>query len=460
MTGTFPVRYLLACAIMAALAAPATAQQRVSLDDARVLAADLITQNQPAAARDIALGLLQANPRDVEALILVSRAERLLGNTARAVDAGQAAWAYAQTGAEKFVAASVVAQAHSSAAQYSRAQFWLRRAAQYAPNAQMAALAERDYGVLRRANPLSVNLSFGANPTDNVNGGNSNDTITFAYLPGIFATIPWEVPADDLPLSGVEVTGQVQLRYRIAETATSRTTAELALYGQTYIMSDAAQAAAPEVTGASLSYAQALIGLTHNWTPDGSRNPYSLDLAYTQAVYGDDPYTRDVSVSFGRQFRQDTGDTWALSTALNRTTYLADGSSTDGMQVRGTWGHTRANDDGVTLGLRLARVLSDRADQGYGAIGVQVGYDFGTVAPGLDLSVSASAEARTYDLSAYDPAGRSDLRTSAQISLGLQEVEFYGFQPVLTLQANQTASSVPYFETDTLKLGFSIRSSF
>jgi tetratricopeptide (TPR) repeat protein len=457
------MRCLPACLLMLslALAAPAVqAQQRLSLTDARALAVDLIADGQPAAALVIASGLLEANPRDVEALVLVSRAERALGNTDTALDAGRAAWHYASTQGERFVIASVMAQAHASAGQFSRAQLWLRRAAQAAPNDQMAALAARDYGIVRQANPWAVNLSLGIVPSNNINNGNSNATLTFAYLPGALATIAWEVPADDRPLSGVAVTAEAELTYRLAQTARSRTEIGLSLFGQGYVLSSSARATAPDVTPRSLGFQQATVSLGHSWMPEGASGPYSVELGYTHAIYGGAPYTRDLSLAVARQWNLSDTQVLAATAVLDRTTYLSDNSHSNGVSLRASWQQTLANDDRLSLAFSIGGVNSGRADRGHDAIGLQASYDFGQVSEALTLSVAASVEHRVFDRSSYDPAGREDLRSSLQVNMGLPTMAFYGFEPVATLSANRTRSSVPFFETEAMRLGLQLRSRF
>lgn len=440
--------------------AQAYADQRVSLQEGRVLATELIANNQPAAAREIALGLLQANPRDIDALILLSRAERALGNTKTALDAGKAAWALADTQAKRFVVASVIAQAHSSAANFTRAQFWLRRAEQAAPNDQLSALAARDYGVLRRANPWSFNLTLGAMPTNNVNNGNSNSTLTFAYLPGSLANIAWPVPADSRPLSGLALTGQAQLSYRIAKTQRTQTAVNLAVFAQGYVLSDSAKSSAPDVVAQSLGYQQATVGLSHTWAPEGSSGLYSADLSFTAAFYGGDPYTTDVALTFGRQWQHGEAQVFSASIAGNQTTYRSNGSQTNGLALRGAWQRTLANADVIGLSLNASEVHSPLADRGYAALGAQVSYDFGEVFQGVEVLVSGSLEQRVYDASRYDPAGRQDIRTSLQVNIGLPVISFYGFEPVATVATNTTTSSVPFFETESVRLGLQIKSKF
>ena len=442
------------------LACPAFGQERLSLEEARALATELIAHGQPAAARELALGLLQANAEDIDALLLLSRANRALGDTAQALDAGRKAWGLAKTDTERFVVASVMAQAHSSAEQFTRSQIWLRRAAQAAPSDQMEALAARDYAVLRNANPLTIKLSFSALPSNNINNGTSNNKLTFAYLPGALSAIEWEVPASNRPLSGLALTGQAELTYRLARTKASQTDLHLDVFAQGYVLSSETKRTAPNVTAKSLAYQQVSLGVSHAWLSEGASGPFSAELTVTQAVYGGDPYTRDIALSFARQWK--LGDTQVFSAAIsgNQTTYQSDGSRATGLAVRGAWQHTLSNADVFGLSLNKSKVISDRPDRGYDAIGAQISYDFGTIGPGLDLALSGSVENRVYIASNLDPAGRTDLRTSLQVNVGLPDLSLYGFAPVATLSANRTDSSVPFFDTEGVRLGVQVKSTF
>jgi hypothetical protein len=84
-------------------------EQRVSPQEARVLANRLTSIGQPSAAREIALGLLRADATDVTALVALARAEMALSQIDAAERAAQAALSQARTPSEKFMASLVVA---------------------------------------------------------------------------------------------------------------------------------------------------------------------------------------------------------------------------------------------------------------------------------------------------------------------------------------------------------------
>ncbi|AKS45547.1 hypothetical protein SAMN05444287_0643 [Octadecabacter temperatus] len=440
-------------------------EQRLSREDARILASRLASEGRPSAAREIALGLLQADPGDISALLILSQAEKQLGNLDAAKTAIRTAWRVGETKRERFAAALTMADLHAAQEAYTRSQIWIRRAIQTAPDQQTEQVAITAFRRVRQENPLAVELSFGLNPSTNVNSGNSNQAISFAYLPGYLSEILWLVPADERPLSGLEISLQTDLRYRIAETATSQTSLEFGLYGRTYLMSDAARASAPEVTGASLSFAQVSLGILHQWHPSGADAPYSASLTYSHDWAGGSPYQYQLNGTLGTQFTLGNDDTLALSASIRYAHRFASDAEVFTYSLLGRWSRDLANDDKVGIIGQMAKATADATDLAYEEATLGVSYDFGalsvnSVSLGLDLSTSYTEKYRVYETSAYDPTGREDRISSLRFDVGLNNVDFYGFQPVVTLQARRTASSVERFDTDGVQIGVNLRSSF
>lgn len=448
--------------LSAALASQTAAQdsRRLTLEEARRYAVQLLRVQEAAAAREIALGLLQADPDDATALILLSQAERLLENADAAADAGRHAWRVAETPTERFNAAMVTAQALTLAEKYTQAQIWLRRSSQIAPTPDAEALIARDYGILRSINPLAVRLSFGLTPSNNVNGGNSNQTITFAYLPGPFALIPWEVPQDDRPLSGLELSADVALRYRLSQSATSRLSLDGGVVFRTYFMSEEAQNSAPTVTGNSLSNGMAEVGLSYQAVPDPSGPSYSAQLQYTYAIYAMAPYSHALSLSLGSRWAGDGRNAVAVTGNMRYTYFITDEDTATSYELQTQWDHGLANNDIISTSLKLARTEADNSDRAYTGAAASLSYDFGSIMGRFDLSALYQEEFRVYDTSAYDPAGREDRQTVVQLRAGFPAVQLYGFEPVATLTARRTDSSVPYFDTEGVQIGLNFRSSF
>jgi len=440
-------------------------EQRLSREDARVLASRLAANGQPSAAREIALGLLQADPADISALLILSQAELQLGNVDAAKTAIRTAWRVGQNKRERFAAALTMADLHASQEAYTRSQIWIRRAIQTAPTPQTEQTAISAFRRVRQENPLAVELSFGIVPSTNVNSGNSNQAISFAYLPGYLSEILWLVPADERPLSGIEFSLQTDLRYRIAESETSSTSLEFGVYGRTYMMSDAARASAPGVTGESLSFAQASIGILHQWQPENADAPYSASLTYSHNWAAGTPYRYELNGIIGTQFSLANEDTLAVSGGVRYSHNFVNDSEVMTYSLRGQWSRELSNDDTVGITAQAAKAVSQSTDLAYDEATLGVRYDFGEISVneislGLDLVTSYTEKYRVYETSAYDPAGRDDRISSLRFDVGLNNVDFYGFQPVVTFQARRTVSSVERFDTEGGQIGVNLRSSF
>lgn len=465
------IRHFLAVALCAAgvtatgvLAqeAPTTPERaiRIDLADGAGFAQQLLRAGQPRAALQVAQALLQADPEDSQAHVIVSQAQLRLGNISEARKSARAGWRTAQGNRERFAAAFTMADALAADEAYTRSQIWIRRAIQAAPGPQSEAIAIEAFRRVRLANPLAVELGFGLTPSSNVNSGNSNEAINFAYLPGVFGEILWQVPPDQRPLSGVEVSLQADLRYRIAATQTSRTSLEFGAFGRSYLMSDSARASAPDVTGKSLSYVRLSFGVLHQWVPRGGENPYSASLTYSYDWAGGDPVRHEISGTLGTQFELSETDTLAVSATARFSNTFSSNSDVATYSLRGRWAHALENEDVFGVTAQLAHASSHTTDLSYDEATLGLSYDFGDVLPGVDLSTSWTEQLRIYETSVFDPAGRNDRTSSLQLDVGLQDVEFYGFEPVVTLSARRTDSSVPRFDTEGAQIGINLRSSF
>ena len=100
----------------------------VSLDDARIIATRALLAGEEELAIQIARGLLQANPDDRTALIIVAAVAPRQGDPETGRKAGGRAWQLSQTEIEKYEAARLTALAAATGKRYTLAEFWLRRA--------------------------------------------------------------------------------------------------------------------------------------------------------------------------------------------------------------------------------------------------------------------------------------------------------------------------------------------
>ena len=162
---------LIALLITFATGGASIAQNEVVLkiSEARTLAARAANEGQYELARRIAVGLLQRDPQDFAALMALTASEIGLGNWDAAVAAGRRAFRATNANIQRLNAARLVASAHFRARQHTRAEWWLRRALNLAPDQAARSALRADFAKVRQSNPLAVRLSFSTAPNNNVN---------------------------------------------------------------------------------------------------------------------------------------------------------------------------------------------------------------------------------------------------------------------------------------------------
>lgn len=439
---------------LAAVALPAPAET-VALDPANALKTTLVLLETGRSEQALAFAeaLLQRDPHSSRVLSLKSRALRNLGRYEAAEEAARLAWRHAGTGAERFDAAMVRAQALASGEAKFRAQFWLRRAIEDAPDDATRRMAERDFAYVRTRSRLSLRFDVSIQPSSNVNNGSSQDTLWFYGY-------PLSLSGDAQALSGTKGTFGVTLKYRLAETEHGKTDLRLGVMQTLVTLSGEAQAQAPEADGADYTFAAAEIGLERTWRPFKGgealvagtlgHNSYGgapmsdyarLDLGLSKTV------TRRLSfkgsLSLEHQARQDyslrSADVWTL-----------------GIGVVGR----AANADRIALTLTFGDTRSDSVEVDHGRLRVQADWDHARPILGARLSLGVWAEARNYAQSRYSPDGREDASFGAELALAYQELDYMGFIPVMTLSGSNTDSNIGLYDTRSLGVGFSIRSKF
>lgn len=447
---------LLALALWFAGAPPiANAETRLSPEEARALAGQLLQSGRLPEARDLAMGLLQADRRDVAALIIVAQAERVLGRPDVARDAGAAAWAFATTPAQHYAAAVVTAQALAASKDYTRSQFWLRRAAQHAPNEAAGQIVARDYGKLRQINP--VTLSFGAriSPSSNVNNGSANRTTTFEGIPFVFTLAP-----EARALSGVEASLSAGLRYRLSASARGATHVTLDLYNRQIAFSGAAKAQAPDAKPADYAYAQASLGLVRTWRPASGNGIWTTGLVYGRSLYGGRSYTQSGQIYLTRTWDLDKKTRLSLTAGAERTNYLDADRHSDSVSVKAVWARTLPAERALSLSLGLADTKASRVTGTFTELSLGAKVGMGELFDGVDLTMSYQLEHQHYPVAGLIAGSRKDLRQAISAEFGLKKATFYGFEPVLSVEATKNLSNVDFYDSMAVKLGVNLRSSF
>ncbi|WP_159458478.1 tetratricopeptide repeat protein [Roseisalinus antarcticus] len=431
-------------------AALAQGQTRLSPEAMMTLAAETLDAGDAVGASVLADALLQRDPEDVPALILRAEAAIAMGDFTSGQRAAQRAWAAAEVEPARFASARLAALALSQQGAYTRAQFWLRRARQHAPNEATSRSVAEDYQFVRRQNPLSFRLDFSVSPTDNINNGTTNDTIVLPGLPFVFA-----LSGDSKPLSGTEITAGGKLRYRIREGARSVTYAEVEGFARTYRLSSEALDQQPDAEGSDYAETQLSFGLGHIWLPEGGRDPWRFAIAHGRFWYGGDPWSDFTRLSVDRGVTLGPSDRLDFGLTLERldNVEVADSESA-GLEAR--WTHAFGEVGALTLLVEARKVTSDGLDRAYQSRAAGIGWSFSRIG----ASIFYKVEERDYEETAYLFDTRTDTRRTLRLSVPVPAVEFYGFSPVFTAERVITDSNVTRFETETTGTGITLRSAF
>ncbi len=438
----------LALALCAGLAGPAASETiTLSLPEGRLLAQNAALAGRPELARRVAAGLLEQDPDDRTALIVLAAVEPVLGRPDQGRMAGARAFRVSEGGIQKFEAARLTARAATAAGDYTLAQVWLRRAALHAPDDDAEAAIAREFALLRRLNPWSLRLDFRLAPSNNVNGGSRHEGMELFGL-------PFEFSGDAQALSGWVASADAQVGYRLHADADSRTVLTGRIYLRAVSLSDAARDTAPEVENADLSTAYLSLGLDRDWRLD--RGSWGVDARVSATWYGGDHAETELHLGAGRRWQTDGGMAIEAGAAI-APRWSPDGYAGLGLTLSAQG--AQALDAGrVSFGATLEQFDAETAAERYR--GARVGGSFTFAEPAGPARIGLAGGVGRRDYPDYPLGRREDLRLWAQAEATFTEWDFAGFAPVATLTAGRTESTIDRFDRDEVSLGLSLRSTF
>jgi len=454
------VRFLLAALLSLTLSLPSHAQQAggvaLSPQEMRAAALSLLAQGDAPQALAFTQALLSRDPDDLAALLIGAEAAIASDDPATARAYATRAWPLATTPDTRFRAARLAALALSLEGRDTTAQLWLRRAFQDAPNEEARRSAAEDYSFLRARNPLRFQLSGGLRPSSNINGGSSEDTQTF-YLFGV--PLEFLLSEDAKALAGWELLGQLDLNYRLHETPTSRLSLTFGGGYQAYAFTPSAAARVPDISASDFNRGSVQLGLRQEWIYSPGEAPLTLHATHGRRWFGGDLYTTSNGITFSQPFKLDETSTLTLTADMERTAYIDAGDSARASAVQAQL--SRSLDNGVGLSVTAARLIttSETLTRAYTGGRLGVSLSLPDLLGESDLGVSLSHERRTYRAS-ITPDPRRDNTTTLGLNAELPSLEFYGFKPVLSIQASRTDSTVNRYTTRALSTGLTFRSSF
>jgi hypothetical protein len=450
---------LLGLVIGTLIDAGALRAQTLSPDQMRGHAVRAIDKGQPALALHITQALLDRDTDDVTALILRARAARDLGRFDIAQPAAARAWSLARTPAARFDSARVMAQILSSQGQRSRAQLWLRRAVQHAPDPSARQLAVRDYRYVSARNRWQTQLNLALAPHSNINNGSVKDQTEILNLftrTYVLADLGGAAQA----LSGLELSTGGTLAYRLLEDRSHRTDLMLQFDTRRYILSDEARRIAPAAKAADFALDSLNIGIDHRWRNPSAPVEYQLGALLGVTGYGGAHHSDQARLSFGinRALRPQTRIGLALAADVTRGPRAP---HADGLRLGMSIAHGQDQGTQLAARLSLSHSRSDSESADYNDIRLDL-----SAAPAWDLmgataQFGLSLRARDHDsYTLFSPDGRRDREVALSVTLNLAQAEFYGFIPTLTLEASRTRSNIGLFDLTRYGLQMGVRSAF
>lgn len=444
------VAFWLALAPVAALAEPT----ELTPDQIRVAARQALKTGQPELARSLAAALVSRDGEDISALLLQARAERDLGQYKPSANTAKLAFSVAKSDLQRYASAMVVAQALSSQGARTRAQLWLRRAADAAPDDRLKARAVHDFRYVRDRNPWSTNLSFGVKPSSNVNNGSKSDTV---IIDGIEQTLNGDARA----LSGVETRFSADTEYSRRMSERLWLFGAAALTARRYTLSKSAKAQAVSLRGRDLRYDEVELTFGATFFPSQKLGPMTASLSAGRGWYAGDPLVDFLRVSLDQSIPVSAKTKLSFQLLGDQQTRIGDPlNSSLAWTAQTALNRSLGNGDQLQYAISVRDTASDGGATAHEGWSASVAWSRAKPVAGMRLSASLAFDGRRYDVPYFNTERRADRGVTAEISVVMPQFERFGFAPEISFTAARTDSNVGLYANDDYGVSFGIRSAF
>lgn len=442
----------------------------IPIPEARALATEAALSGDAETGRALAAALLQANPNDRTALLVLAIVEPQLGRPAQGRLAGARAYAVSVTNAEKYEAARLTALAAANEGRFTLAQWWLRRALTVAPTPADAAQTTADARGLRNLNPWSTNLALSFAPSGNVNGGATNE---FNGIDG--EVVSERLSPGDRALSGWAGTIDISTRFRLAASQFYQTSISARAYVRGVLLSENARdfiaresrPSDPAVKNSDYSTALLEFGLRHDRAATNGTYGFSLNLGQAWSKTDFD-YT---FLRIGADRRLAVSDAIDLSFAGSLEQRWDDDDDPNEWRysLQGRLGRTLGNADVVSASLAYSGIETDAKNAASTTTTLQIGYRLARRIGPAEIELSVGLQNQAFPvfysfsfISGFFPidGGRDDTRVFGSLDLYFPDYSYAGFAPVVTISAGRTDSNVGRFDRDDASVSFAFRSTF
>lgn len=453
---------VLLTAFAAASAVLAEGPITLSPDQMRNAAAIALEAGDAERAYTFSEALVKRDEDDWRAHLIHSRAARDLGIFHDAKSSARKAWSLADGAEQKYASSMVMAQALSSDGKRTRAQLWLRRAVQHAPNERAANRAVRDFQYVRARNPWHTALAFSITPDSNINNGSSERSsfLNYKITESLFGEqVSYELSGATVALSGIEYQLGFATRYRLTET--TRRANDLLFSGlyRTYSLSSEAKRLAPNASGSDFAYGTYQLGFLHKSLNFGDRGEYRLATSVGQSWYGSDEYARFLRLSAAQRYRLDNGHRIRMRLAGERLDGI---TRSDSDTIRADFSYSMILPKGYLLWTNLTTAVASSSleEDEFDEIGLQAQVQLPKPIFGATALVGLTLRDRSYDVSPHSEDGRDEHRVAADMTLIFKEIDYYGFNPTMRISASHTDSNINLYKAKRLGLNFGIQSAF
>lgn len=353
----------------------------------------------------------------------------------------------------EFVAALTRAAELLVAGRPMAAQWWVRRAFRHARGPADEAILREAYATAADANPITLNVWANVAPTDNVNNGAESEFFSLGDILLVFD------PASQA-LSGTEYAASVAFSYRLAESDRAATSLGVNLYGRTYTLSSAAQAAAPDVSGSDYALVMGEVFLRQQMFLGQDLGLTTLSLHRGQIDYGGEPLYRYAKVAVAQDFRLGQGAMsigFGLEDQVGQRIDRADAQVYDGRISYAQTDRNGALWRWTLSGRKTDSDLStDSFDELQGGVSVSPAWRLLGTAPTFSLELGG----KQFDEFVLSFDGRRDRFASLGASLLFEQVAVMGFSPVLTVSGTRTQSNIARYDTAEFRASLGFQSRF
>ena len=446
-------------ALWLGLAVAPAAAETLTLDipAARALAEQAVLGGNPALARQIALGLLQRDPNDPQALLALAAADILLGQPALARASAARAFRASGDRPQRYQAARLAAKAAFDAGRLGLAQFWLRRALDQSPDAQSYQDTVVGFRQVQAQNRWRTNLQFSAQPTTNANQGSSADRLIIDGVPTILT-----FSGDAMALPGLTYGGAVGVTYVLDQTPKSRTELGLRLVANGVALSDAARRQAPGATNGDYAYQAVEGSLTHRFVL-GKSLPLAATALVGSNFYGGAHLTDYARLQLDLATRLAGPQTLGWQVLAERQWPLSTGRPVTVLALEGRYDRQLTSGDRVGLQVGLVRQGSRDVNAENLALTARLSYGLARRVGPAEVGFSLCATQRDYPVyfsNIFNRNGRQDLKLGLGVDLTFPAAQVWGFAPTLGLSASHTWSNISRYEQDEFGVRLGLKSLF